>query len=800
MPTPSLFGQKTHPLNFDYADRMIPTETGLRVSGHSFTADIHCHEITPFCTRLNFDNGVVGDKRNHSDAILEDYRGGRLIPPCLQQDQALFDTACSRITVGAARLTLRMAAGTVLATTGDGFGGNGETFILNFDIGAATACYGFGERTKRFNKMGDSLECWTVDVVAVFPHTHDRDDYDPTYVAIPLAIVKVNAAYIGLYFDNPGRTLLDVGKTRAGQLMYQSRRGNTHLYIIAGPGLRQVVRHFTALTGRAAVPPLWSLGYHQCRWSYESETEIRALKVRFEQHDIPVSALWYDIDYMDGFRLFTWDKQRFPAPAALNEELKEAGIHSVAIIDPGVKRELGYTLYDSGVQGQVFCKTASGRDYVGRVWPGDTVFPDFTQAATRDWWAERLADFLRDSALDGVWLDMNDPATGFSDPDDMRFAGGTVAHDRYHNQYAHFMAMASRQAFARHAPDARPFLLTRSACAGTQRYSALWTGDNVSEWRHLRMAIPCTLNLGLSGFAYSGPDVGGFLGHTTAELLVRWYQACFLFPFFRNHSARHSKPQEPWQFGEPCLSAVRHAITTRYRLLPYLYACAFQHFLSGDPILRPLLYEYDEPEFESLDDQYLVGDALLVAPILTAAGTGHDIIEQGVGRQCRPVTLPPGRWYDLNRGEWLNGGRTLRYAAALDEIPLFARDGAIIPYYNGPLRNGVMDLGQMELHVFSDGRTAARDIYFIDDRQTQDYARGRFNTVAFTALLDADTWIVTLDENGHYPLATVAFTPVFYGCPDTAKQLTVIDNGKRRTHALQPASRPWIGRWLPVLA
>ncbi len=344
-------------------------------------------------------------------------------------------------------------------------------------------CYGFGERTRRLNKLGDSADCLNVDVVAVFRHTYGRDDYDPTYVAIPLAILKISERFLGLFFDNPGRAILDAGKCRPGEFWYQSLGGNTDLYLLAGPSLAEVVRRYTALTGRAPLPPLWALGYHQCRWGYQHEAEFRELAAQFAAADVPISALWYDIDYMDSYRLFTWDRVDFPDPASLNRDLKAAGIRAVTIVDPGVKREPGYPVYDSGREHAAFCQTASGREYVGKVWPGDTVFPDFTLETTRDWWAGWLADFLRDGAVDGAWLDMNDPATGYSRTEEMRFDHGAIPHDRYHNQYAHFMAMASRAACDRLDPDGRPFLLTRSACAGTQRYSAVWTGDNASNWQ-----------------------------------------------------------------------------------------------------------------------------------------------------------------------------------------------------------------------------------------------------------------------------------------------------------------------------
>jgi alpha-glucosidase len=793
-----LFDQKTHPLNFEYGSDCSFDETGIAITGDSFKLRIHCHAIADFCTRLRFDNSWVAEQHNHSDGVLENYRHGHLVQVCPQHGKGIFETPCGTIEIGSSRLAIRMATGAVLETPEDGFGCNGETVLLQFDIRQASGFYGFGERTKRLNKAGDSLAFWTVDVVAVFPHTYDRDDYDPSYVAIPLAIIKSDTSYIGLYFDNPGHTLIDIGKTQPGRLQYQSTTGNTDLYLIAGPGLREVVRHFTALTGRAAVPALWSLGYHQCRWSYQSEAELRTLKEQFERFAIPVSALWYDIDYMAGYRLFTWNRERFPTPAALNDELKEAGIRTVAIIDPGVKREPGYPVYDSGQQREVFCKTLSGRDYVGRVWPGDTVFPDFTQAPARDWWADWLGTFVRESRLDGVWLDMNDPATGYSNPQDMRFAQGSVAHAHYHNQYAHFMAKASHQAVTTAAPEQRPFLLSRSGWTGTQRYSAIWTGDNVSHWRHLRMAIPCTLNLGLSGVAYSGPDVGGFIGHTTPELLIRWYQTCFLFPFFRNHSARNTQPQEPWQFGEPWVTYIRETIKTRYRLLPYLYRCAFHHYLTGDPLLRPLLYEYDDPAYENRDDQYLVGDALLVAPVLTSEGDGPNVFEQGIRKTCRYVALPPGWWFDLNRGEWLSGGRILSYAAAVDEVPLFVRDGAIIPYYSGPLRNSFMDLQALELHVFSHARPGRGD-YFIDDQITQAYARNQYNTVAIDTAIEADRLIVTLRETGAYPTDSVRFKPVWYGVRKL-RQTVVIVNGQAQSYELRPATRPWLNRNLTVLA
>ena len=791
------FDQKIHPLNFDRADRLTVLDDVVELSGPGIQLRIACAAVADGCLRLRFENTRAAEPCQYSDAVLPAYRAGPAVMPRQAREGVTFGTTAGQIELKPAHLRLEMA-GVSLATVADGIGSCGEALLLNFALIGVEGCYGFGERTRHLNKLGDSANFLTVDVVAVFRHTYDRDDYDPTYVSIPLAILKIGERFLGLFFDNAGQAIMDAGKSRPGEFWYQSFGGPTDLYLLAGPTLRDVTRRYAMLTGRAPLPPLWALGYHQCRWGYQHEGEFRELVERFAAADLPVSALWYDIDYMDEYRLFTWDRVDFPDPAALNRDLKAAGIRAVTIVDPGVKREPGYSVYDSGRAQDVFCKTASGREYVGKVWPGDTVFPDFTLEGARDWWGGWLADFMRDGAVDGVWLDMNDPATGYSRTEEMRFDRGMIPHDRYHNQYAHFMAMASRAACERTDPEGRPFLLTRSACAGTQRYSAVWTGDNASNWRHLRMALPCSLNLSLSGVAFNGPDVGGFMDDTNAELLVRWHQACCLFPFFRNHSARSSRSQEPWRFGPGVLAAIRGAVRTRYRLLPYLYQCFFAHWRDGDPVIRPLLYHYDRPHYAHLDDQYLVGDALLVAPILHGEGQQPEMIRNGVKYQERRVMLPPGWWFDLNRGVWIGGERMLTYTAALEELPLFVRDGAVLPYFAGPLRNGCMDLSAVELHLFCHEQPA-RFEYALDDQKTQRYETGAWSSAGITAEVQEDRLMVTVVETGHYPRETVTFTPVIYGRPEV-QELELTLNGRTVTRPLQTEQREWLCRMLPVRA
>jgi alpha-glucosidase len=790
-----LFGQKFHPLNFEYPRRISTRGGAVHLEGKSFSATVTCATITPACTRLRFDSSTVTDKQNYSDAVLESLRTGTAVTPTAKPIG--FCTPHCAIAFGAGHFRITLASGGVLETDGQGFGFNGSQAIFNFKTGEASGFYGFGERTKRFNKSGDSLDHYNVDVIAVHAHHYERNDYDPGYVSIPFAIIRSGGICTGLYFDNPGRVIFDVGQIEPGRLIYQSTAGNNDLYIIEGPTLKDVVRHFTDLTGRAEVPPVWSLGHHQCRWGYKTAAEFRALRDNFRKFDIPVSALWYDIDYMDEYRVFTWDRVDVPQPEKLNRELKKAGIRAVAIVDPGVKLEPGYAIYESGMKENVFCKTASGREYVGRVWPGDTVFPDFTATHARDWWAGLLAKFVKSSALDGAWLDMNEPATGWSAPEDMLFDDGRTPHAAYHNQYGHYMAKASRQAFDRLDRNARPFLLTRSGFTGTQRYSAIWTGDNVSNWEHLRMSIPCTMNLGLSGIAFNGPDVGGFFGHTDEELITRWYQAGFLFPFLRNHSTNHTKEQEPWNFGPECLARIRNAVVTRYRLMPYLYQCFFAHHLTGDPILRPLLYDFEDRAFEDMDDQFMVGESILMAPIVESAAGAKSVVVGGIKRQHRYVTLPEGWWFDLTAGQWLAGGRTIAYAACLDEVPIFIRDGSIVPYFNGKLRNSEMEFDRIELHAFLRERPG-RLTYFVEDGATRRYLKGEFNRASIAIDVAEREARVTIEEAGDFPVGTVQFAPVFYG--GAATRVTVETRGRRNSRALKPATRRWIGLDVAVQA
>lgn len=760
------FGQRVHPRNFAYAigARAIASDVAPGLELHAGSRHLRtAGEIigNGLALKYTIENLGASDLTPYSDGVLPEFRHGDAVQS--GTNQLVVPGLESTLTAGGITVTRRGRPLLSPPADGDGIGQCGPQTILRWSLEGITEAYAMGERTGRLNRLGRRHDCYTIDVVGVAPSTAHRDDYDPTYVSIPLLILRTtDGTHLGLYFDSGERLNVDVGAGEPRILSVTSPDGPLPVFIVPGPTLRDVTRRFTALTGRCPLPATWALGYHQCRWGYRSAEEFRELKALFEKHDIPVSALWFDIDYMDGYRLFTWDAKRFPDVPGLTAELNAAGIRTVAIIDPGVKLEPGFPLYDEGASGAFFCRAPSGRDYVGDVWPGNTVFPDFSLDRTRQWWASRLARFLRESGVDGAWLDMNEPATGASSSEQMLFDEGRLPHARYHNQYGHLMCQASRDAF-RQLDRARPFLLTRSGFTGTQRYSAIWTGDIASSWSHLRMSVASQLNLGLSGVAFNGADIGGFMGHVDAELLGRWTQAGFLNPFFRNHCETTGRPQEPWRFGEETLNICRSAIRTRYRLLPYLYQLFFQHWLDGDPILRPLCYEYADARFAEVDDQFLVGDALLLAPMLHSKAENPPVVIDGVPKQYRHIVLPPGRWFDLVHGRWIDGDATLCYAVGAGEMPLFARDGAAIPYYAGPINHSRVSWRELELHCFS-SKVSARCTYLADDLATTAYQAGTYNRIqieATPARIDAAAQF-SLTENGPLPAGNLTFHPVFY--------------------------------------
>ena len=531
-----------------------------------------------------------------------------------------------------------------------------------------------GQRTGGLEKTGSNQTFWNID-----PPMGHTDDHNNLYTSTPFILVMNHGFAWGLFFDNTHQVEFDLAKEDADRARFEARGGDLVYYVFCGPEPRDVLGSYTELTGRIPMPPMWSLGHQQSRWSYMSEEEIRDLANTFRERDIPCDVIHFDIDYMDGFRVFTWDDERFPDPKKLLTDLKEQGFHSVTIVDPGVKTDENYSVYTDGRNRDLYCKTNERAEYHNVVWPGMCAFPDFTNPKAREWWGDNHEKLL-DEGVSGIWCDMNEPALFVPDqstmPGDVVHPGGGEArfHAQVHNTYGSLMVQAVREGLLRHRPDKRPFVISRSGYSGLQRHAMQWTGDNSSWWDHLWMSMPQLMNMGLSGVAWAGVDIGGFFGDSNGELLARFAEFGVFQPFCRNHSAKGTVSQEPWAFGEPYESAYRKMVKLRMRLLPYLYTIFEESHRTGAPIVRPLLFEYPgDTTTYTVDDEFLFGDAMLVAPI-TRRGTEH-----------RHVYLPEGCWFHYWTGERFDGPAHILAHAPLGEPAIYVKANATIPM--GPEMN-----------------------------------------------------------------------------------------------------------------
>ncbi|MBC8008721.1 MAG: DUF5110 domain-containing protein [Burkholderiales bacterium] len=623
------------------------------------------------------------------------------------------------------------------ASPGQGFGVAGGGWVMQFLYHPDCQFYGMGEKNNGFEKSHKRTKFWNTDVFGDFGYLPQIEHgvTDPMYVSIPYLIVKRGNRYTGLLVNNPHAVFMDTDSNYhfAGRPNDYTPRfwigceeGKPEVYVIDGPSLPELTRKLQRLCGVTPRPPLWALGHHQCRWGYRGTKDLLQLDQDFRKHGIPCDGLWLDIDYMDAFKVFTFDPAHFGDVAADLAELRRRGRRVVPILDPGVKLESGYEVYDEGSRLGCFCLNLEKREFVGHVWPGETVFPDFSRADVRAWWARHVAEFAR-QGVSGAWIDMNDPSLSGTEPFDMLFNRGRETHTTYHNQYALGMAQATREGFLQAEPERRPFVISRSGFIGQSRHSALWTGDNFSNYHHLRQSIPVTLNLALSGVPFNGPDVPGFAGSATRDLAIAWYKAGFLFPFFRNHSILKSSPQEPWRFGASATRIIGHYIRLRYKLLPYLYNLFVEQERVGEAILRPLFHDYEDTAalpLGMIDDQFLVGRDILQAPVVVEKTSGRELLLPGSKR-----------WFCARTGRWEKGAQRIRTATTEASTPLYIREGAIVPMQAGERKDATNDLANIELHVFlaADSEGSFTTHYTCDDGESFAYRTGGETRLRITA-------------------------------------------------------------------
>lgn len=574
------------------------------------------------------------------------------------------------------------------------------------------AYYGLGEKGGDLNKKG----CYTENFNTDDPETDD--DSITYYKTIPFYVALKEEATYGIFFDNSFRSYFDMGKERGDRIFFGAIGGQIQYYFIPGGNIKEVVKNYTALTGRMEMPPLWSLGYQQCRFSYFSQEEVRELVKTFEEKDIPLDVVYLDIDYMDGFRVMTFKTPNFDDAAGLISDLKEKGIRTITIIDPGVKVDEEYKVFKRGKEGNHFTKKLDGEIFIGAVWPGDSAFPDFSNKECREWWKSELKKFISEHGMDGIWNDMNEPCVFNNDHKTMletclhNSDNGVIEHKEFHNRYGFEMSRCSKEAQEELHPNERGFSMTRATYAGGQRYSSVWTGDNMSLWSQMRMSISMNANLGISGFSFVGNDVSGFGLDSSEELFIRWMEMGPFIPIFRNHSNMYTRRQEPWAFGPRAEKIAKKSIELRYELLPYIYDLYYISHKEGLPIFRPMIMEYEKDmNLLNMREQFMLGENMIVAPVLYE------------GERSKTVYLPKGSWFNYFTREKLQGGKWYKLPCELDEILVFVKEGAIIPTYNKKFRNVKERPKNILLKVFGEN---AKGFHYNDDGHTMEYLEGKY--------------------------------------------------------------------------
>ncbi|MCI4668482.1 MAG: glycoside hydrolase family 31 protein [Bacteroidia bacterium] len=599
--------------------------------------------------------------------------------------------------------------------------------------------FGMGDKSGHLNLRGQRIQNWNTDSFGYSSKT------DPLYRSIPFYYGLHHDHGYGVFFDNSFRTFFDFGKERPEATSFWAHNGEMNYYFINGPGLIEVAENYAMLTGRPELPALWTLGYHQCKWSYYPEKEVKRIANEFRSRNIPCDAIYLDIDYMDGYRCFTWNHEFFPDPKRMIGELKDDGFKTVVMIDPGIMIDRDYWVYQQGMDMDAYLKTPNGLNSTGKVWPGPCVFPDFTREDVREWWGELYQGLISENGVAAVWNDMNEPAAfevpTKTIPEDVRFhfEGRGGSHQEGHNIYGMQMSRASYNGLKKHLNGKRPYVITRASYSGGQRYASVWTGDNVASWEHLLLASTQSQRLSVSGFSFVGSDVGGFNDEPDGELVVRWLQMAAFHPLYRMHSIGYhavgdaavdedevqakmdevTLDQEPWVYGEPYTQYAREAIELRYRILPIMYTAFYQYVQRGTPVLRPMSFMYqNDPETLHRMEEFCLGDHLVAAPVA----------EPGLKR--RGFYLPKGRWYNFKGNKAYSGGKEQFMDVDLNSIPLFVKEGAVLPIAPVMQYVGEKEFDQHELHVYA-GSDEVKSQWYEDEGDGYGYTEGNYRLANF---------------------------------------------------------------------
>nr|MDJ0645901.1 glycoside hydrolase family 31 protein [Flavobacteriaceae bacterium] len=640
------------------------------------------------------------------------------------------------------------------------YGGN--IVKMSKTINDRESYYGLGDKPEHPNLKGKRFENWVTDSYAYGKHT------DPLYKAIPFYTgLHHNKAY-GIFFDNSFRSFFDFGNERRNVTSFWAQGGEMNYYFFYGPKMQDVIESYTDLTGKPhQLPPLWALGYHQCKWSYYPESEVKEITSTFRKLKIPCDAIYLDIDYMDGFRCFTWNKEHFPDPKRMVKELADDGFKTVAIIDPGIKIDKEYSVFKEALEKDYFCKRADGPYMKGKVWPGECYFPDFTRQEVREWWSGLFKELIEEIGVKGVWNDMNEPAVmevpNKTFTDDVRhdYEGNPCSHRKAHNVYGMQMARATYHGLKKFAYPKRPFVITRAAYSGTQRYTSTWTGDNVATWEHLWIANVQAQRLAMSGFSFAGSDIGGFAEQPQGELFTRWIQLGIFHPFCRVHSSGDHGDQEPWAFDDDVTDIVRKFVEIRYQLLPYLYTAFWNLIEHGTPILKSLvMYDQEDHQTHYRTDEFVFGNKILVCPIQEPNAKG------------RRMYIPRGKWYNWWTDAIVDGGKEKWVDAEIDTIPLFVKEGAIIPKYPVQQYVGEKQIDEVTLDVYyKEGKELSQ--LFDDAHEGYDYTKGRYSLRTFKLTGKKKELILQQHKEGKFITTYETFKLCIHGLPFDIKEIEV---------------------------
>ncbi len=606
---------------------------------------------------------------------------------------------------------------------------------------------GLGEKTGPLDRRGNGYVHWNTDNYGY------SSGADPLYLSTPFFIGVHHGLTYGIFLDNTHKSYVNFGASNNRFASFGADAGEMNYYFFHGNTVGDVIREYTHVTGRMEIPPRWSIGYQQCRYSYYPDTEVMTVANTFREKDIPADVIVLDIHYMEQYKIFTWSKRDFPDPAGLLSRLKAAGFHVVVMCDPGIRIEEGYHTYEDGLKNDVFIKYPDGTPYAGEVWPGWCHFPDFTRPATRVWWQQQFQEYV-DQGVSGFWNDMNEIATwGNMLPEhiELDFEGERASMRRGRNIFGFQMARSTYEGTRKLLGNKRPFNLTRSGFSGIQRYAAVWTGDNVAYDEHMMLGVRMVSSMGMAGIAFAGYDVGGFVGDANTRLFARWLSIGAFSPFFRGHSAINTRDSEPWSYGEEVEQIARNYIRFRYQLLPYLYALFFEAATTGMPVQRSLAIEYphDSRVYDhTFQHQYLFGPSIMVVPVEST-------------KDFTRVFLPPGNaWYSLYDGSRYFGESEAIVECPLHRLPVFVKAGAIIP-----MQPAVSHTGEKSelliIHLYA-GESESEFLYYDDDGESFEYQTGAFlrRILRYEAL---DDRLIIGTVEGSYQTAVKRIKVVMHG-------------------------------------